>query len=268
MTGPQTRMKNRHDSPPKEGYELVYERPSTLVDTAMHYCPGCSHSVVHRVLMEVIEELDIQSETIGVAPVGCAVFAYDYLDVDMQQAAHGRATAVATGIKRMLPDKYVFTYQGDGDLAAIGTAETIHTANRGENILMIFINNGIYGMTGGQMAPTTILGATTTTTPGGREVSLHGNPLNIADLITILPGTVYATRQSVHKAANVRKLKKALIRSFQLQEQKRGLCFVEVVSNCPSGWKLTPLQANRWMEEHMLPAYPLGDLKTPPKEES
>ncbi len=264
MTVQQTQMKNRHDGPPKEGYELVYESPSTLVDIANRYCPGCGHSVVHRVLMEVVAELDLQSETIGVAPVGCAVFAYDYLDVDMQQAAHGRATAAATGIKRMLPDKYVFTYQGDGDLAAIGTAETIHTANRGENILIIFINNGIYGMTGGQMAPTTILGAQTTTTPEGRQLAQHGNPLNIADMIALLPGVIYVTRQSVHKAANVRKLEKAFIKSFQLQKQQRGLCFVEVVSNCPAGWKMTPVEANRWLEEHMLAAYPLGDLKTPP----
>ena len=247
-----------------DGLELVYERPATLVDTTMRYCPGCSHSVVHRVLMEVVAELDLQSEIIGVASVGCAVFAYDYLDVDMQQAAHGRATAAATGIKRMLPDKFVFTYQGDGDLAAIGTAETIHTANRGENILIIFINNGIYGMTGGQMAPTTILGAQTTTTPEGRQVALHGHPLKISDLIALLPGVIYVTRHSVHKAANVRKLKKAFIKSFQLQEQQRGLCFVEVVSNCPAGWKMTPVEANRWLEEHMLAVYPLGDLKTPP----
>ncbi len=261
MTVEQTDIDQRRD-----GYETVYERPSTLVDTTMHYCPGCSHSVVHRVLMEVVEELGIQSETIGVAPVGCAVFAYNYMDIDMQEAAHGRATAVATGIKRMLPDKYVFTYQGDGDLAAIGTAETIHTANRGENILIIFINNGIYGMTGGQMAPTTVIGAPTTTSPGGREIALHGHPLKIADLLVLLPGTVYVTRQSVHKPGHVRKLKKAIIKSIELQRQQKGLCFIEVVSNCPAGWKMTPVEANCWMEENMIPVYPLGDLKTPPKE--
>ncbi|UCH61714.1 MAG: 2-oxoglutarate oxidoreductase [Fidelibacterota bacterium] len=268
MTEHRTDSKEGHDGRPLPGYELVYERPLTLVDTTMSYCPGCGHSVVHRVLMEVVEELGLQSETIGVASVGCSVFAYDYLDVDMQGAAHGRATATATGIKRMLPDKYVFTYQGDGDLAAIGTAETIHTANRGENILIIFINNGIYGMTGGQMAPTTILGAQTTTTPEGRQLAQHGNPLKIADMIALLPGVAYVTRQSVHKAANVRKLKKAFIKSFQLQEQKRGLCFVEVVSNCPSGWKMTPVEANRWLEEHMLSTYTLGDLKAPPVDAS
>ncbi|UCH11421.1 MAG: 2-oxoglutarate oxidoreductase [Fidelibacterota bacterium] len=263
MTRPHTEPQIQIDSPANQDYELVYKRPDTLVDIPMHYCPGCGHSVVHRVLMEVVEELGIQSETVGVAPVGCSVFAYDYLDIDMQEAAHGRATAVATGIKRMLPDKYVFTYQGDGDLAAIGTAETIHTANRGENILIIFINNGIYGMTGGQMAPTTILGAPTTTSPKGRDVAIHGNPLKIADLLAILPGTIYVTRQSVHKPGTVRKLKKALIKSLELQQQKKGLCFIEVVSNCPSGWKMTPVEANQWMEENMFPEYPLGDIKSP-----
>jgi 2-oxoglutarate ferredoxin oxidoreductase subunit beta len=249
-----------------EALEVVYRRPKPLIDKSMHYCPGCGHSVVHRVLMEVVEELGIQSETIGVAPVGCSVFMYEYLDIDMQQAAHGRATAVATGIRRILPDKYVFTYQGDGDLAAIGTSETIHTANRGENILVIFINNGIYGMTGGQMAPTTIAGSRTTTTPEGRNPVQHGHPLKITELVAQLPGSVYVTRQSVHTATNVRRLKKAITRSFQLQKTHPGFCLIEVVSNCPSNWKMTPVEANRWLEEHMLKEYPLGDLKTPPKE--
>jgi 2-oxoglutarate ferredoxin oxidoreductase subunit beta len=217
--------------------------------------------------MEVVEELDIQSDIIGVAPVGCTVFAYDYLDIDMQGAAHGRATAVATGIKRMLPEKYVFTYQGDGDLAAIGTAETIHTANRGENILIIFINNGIYGMTGGQMAPTTVLGATTSTSPTGRNLDLHGHPLKISELVAQLPGAAYVTRQSVHKPANVRKFKKALEKSFRLQQEQAGLCLLEVVSNCPSNWKMTPIDSIRWMEENIIPEYPLGDLKTPSMEQ-
>jgi 2-oxoglutarate ferredoxin oxidoreductase subunit beta len=247
----------------RDGYEVVYERPRTLVDVPNRYCPGCGHSVVHRVLMEVVEELDIQSDIVGVASVGCTVFAYDYLDIDMQGAAHGRATAVATGIKRMLPDKYVFTYQGDGDLAAIGTAETIHTANRGENILILFINNGIYGMTGGQMAPTTILGAATSTSPDGRNLELHGHPLKITELIAQLPGVAYVTRQSVHKPANVRKFKKSLVKSLQLQHEKAGLCLIEVVSNCPSNWKMTPIESNRWMEENIIPEYPLGDLKVP-----
>lgn len=244
-----------------DGMDLVYRKPSTLTEIRMHYCPGCGHGVVHRVLMEVVEELGIQSETIGVGPVGCSVFAYHYMNIDMQGAAHGRASAVATGIKRMLPDKYVFSYQGDGDLAAIGTAETIHCANRGENILMIFINNAIYGMTGGQMAPTTLLGQVTSTTPHGREVDYAGYPLNITELVAMLPGTYYATRQAVHTATAVRYLKKAVQKSFQYQKEKKGLCFIEIVSNCPSGWKMTPREANDWMEKNMFPVYPLGDLK-------
>jgi 2-oxoglutarate ferredoxin oxidoreductase subunit beta len=216
--------------------------------------------------MEVVEEQGLQADTIGVAPVGCSVLAYNYLDVDMQGAAHGRATAVATGIKRLLSDKFVFTYQGDGDLAAIGTAETLHTANRGENILVLFINNGIYGMTGGQMAPTTLLGAQTTTSPNGRTVPEHGHPLKIADLLVLLPGVSYVTRQSVHTPKNVRKLKKALQKSVDIQQSNGGLCFVEVVSNCPSGWKMTPLAANEWMADNMFELYPLGDLKTPQQE--
>lgn len=246
--------------------ELVYSRTKLLTDKVMHYCPGCAHSVVHRILMEVVEELDLQSNTIGVAPVGCSVFAYHYLNIDMQQAAHGRATAVATGIKRVLPEKTVFTYQGDGDLAAIGTAETIHTCNRGENILIIFINNGIYGMTGGQMAPTTLPGMKSTTCPYGRDTKTMGNPLKITDIIATLPGAYYVTRQSVHKPVNVRKTKKAIKKALDYQQLNKGTCFVEVVSNCPSGWKMTPLQSNDWLDENMLPYYPLGDLKVPEEE--
>ena len=242
---------------------LVYERPSTLTDTPLHYCPGCGHGVVHRLMAEVIEELDIQSETIGVAPVGCSVFAYNYFDIDMQEAAHGRASAVATGIKRVLPDKYVFSYQGDGDLAAIGTGETIHTCNRGENILIVFINNGIYGMTGGQMAPTTLEGMKSTTSPYGRDVKEMGNPLKITELIAQLPGVYYATRVAVYDPKNVRKAKKALKKGFENQKLKKGLSFVEVVSNCPSNWKMTPVESNKFIEEQMLPFYPLGDLKVP-----
>jgi 2-oxoglutarate ferredoxin oxidoreductase subunit beta len=213
--------------------------------------------------MEVVQELKIQEETIGVAPVGCAVFAYDYLNIDMQEAAHGRASAVATGVKRVLPDKYVFSYQGDGDLAAIGTGETIHTVNRGENILMLFINNGIYGMTGGQMAPTSLLGMKTTTSPFGRESITMGNPLKITELIAQLPGAYYVSRHSVHNTTAVRKLKKAIITSFKYQKEKRGTCFIEVVSNCPSGWKMTPVESNEWLEKNMFPVYPLGDIKVP-----
>jgi 2-oxoglutarate/2-oxoacid ferredoxin oxidoreductase subunit beta len=246
-----------------EDMELVYERPGTLTETRMHYCPGCGHGVVHRLLMEVVQEMGIQDKTIGIAPVGCSVFAYNYLDIDMQEAAHGRASAVATGVKRILPDRVVFSYQGDGDLAAIGTAETIHTANRGEKILVIFINNAIYGMTGGQMAPTTIDGMKTSTSPFGRNPEHIGHPLKITDLIAMLPGSYYVTRVAVNTANNVRKCKKAIQKSFEYQLEGKGLCFVEVVSNCPSGWKMTPIQANKWLEENMLPVYPLGDLKVP-----
>lgn len=250
-------------APKIEGLEVVYTKPQTLTDTPMHYCPGCGHGVVHKILMEVVQELKIQEETIGVAPVGCAVFAYDYLNIDMQEAAHGRASAVATGVKRVLPDKYVFSYQGDGDLAAIGTGETIHTVNRGENILMLFINNGIYGMTGGQMAPTSLLGMKTTTSPFGRESITMGNPLKITELIAQLPGAYYVSRHSVHNTTAVRKLKKAIITSFKYQKEKRGTCFIEVVSNCPSGWKMTPVESNEWLEKNMFPVYPLGDIKVP-----
>lgn len=248
------------------GMELVYQKPSTLTDTYLHYCPGCGHGVVHKLLMEVIEEMNIQEQTIGVAPVGCSVFAYNYMDIDMQEAAHGRASAVATGIKRVLPDKFVFSYQGDGDLAAIGTAETIHTVNRGENILIVFINNAIYGMTGGQMAPTTLPGQVTTTTPYGRNTKIAGNPLKITDLIALLPGAYYVTRQSHDTHLAVRKLKKAIRNAFEYQKLNKGTCFIEVVSNCPSGWKMTPLESLKFMEEEMFKFYPLGDLKVPPKD--
>ena len=242
---------------------LAYKKSRLLTDNVMSYCPGCGHGTVHGVLAEVIEEEDLQSRTIGVSPVGCSVLMYNYLDVDMQQAAHGRAPALGTAIKRLMPEKFVFTYQGDGDLAAIGTAETIHTCNRGENILMIFINNGIYGMTGGQMAPTTLEGMKSSTSPYGRDVATMGSPIKMADIVALLPGTCFVTRQSVHTAAGVRKLKKALKKAVEYQRDKRGTCFIEVVSNCPSGWKMTPVQSNQWMEENMFPAYPLGDIKVP-----
>lgn len=246
-----------------DGLEVVYQRPSTLTDSVMHYCPGCGHSVVHKVLMEVVEEMGIQSEIIGVAPVGCSVLAYNYMDIDMQEAAHGRASAVATGIKRVLPDKYVFSYQGDGDLAAIGTAETIHAVNRGENILMLFINNAIYGMTGGQCAPTSLLDQVTSTTPYGRKSEDIGFPLDITQLIAHLPGAYYVTRQAVHTVNAVRKFKKAVKASFEYQKQKKGTCFIEVVSNCPSGWKMTPVETIEQIEKVMIPHYPLGDIKVP-----
>lgn len=242
---------------------LVYKRTNVLTENIMHYCPGCGHGTVHRIIAEVIEEMGIQEETIGVAPVGCAVLAYNYFNVDMQQAAHGRAPAVATGIKRVFPEKFVFSYQGDGDLAAIGTAETIHACNRGENITMIFINNGIYGMTGGQMAPTTLEGMKSSTSPYGRDVEMMGYPLKMTELIANLPGTYYVTRQSVHTPGNVRKTKKAIRMAFENQKLKKGVSFVEVVSNCNSGWKMNPVQANKWMVDNMFPFYPLGDIKVP-----
>ena len=240
---------------------LVYQKPALLKDCTMHYCPGCSHSTVHKIVCEVIEEMGATEYAIGVAPVGCAVFAYNYIDIDMSEAAHGRAPAVATAIKRLQPDKLVFTYQGDGDLAAIGTCETIHTANRGENITIIFINNAIYGMTGGQMAPTTLLGQKTATTPYGRRVDLNGYPLAISNLLAQLDGTCYVTRQSVHSPAAVRKAKAAIRKAFENSMARKGTSVVEIVSTCNSGWKMTPEDANNWMVENMFKKYPLGDLK-------
>jgi 2-oxoglutarate ferredoxin oxidoreductase subunit beta len=242
---------------------LVYKKTDLMVDRALSYCPGCGHGTVHRMLMEVVEEMDIQSETIGVAPVGCSVLAYEFLDIDMQQAAHGRAPALATAIKRLNPSKYVFTYQGDGDLAAIGTAETIHACNRGENFVIIFINNGIYGMTGGQMAPTTLPGMKASTCPYGRDTQIMGNPLKITELVATLPGTYYVARHAVHTPAAVRKTKRAIRKAFEYSYAGKGVSFIEVVSNCNSGWKMTPVQANKWMEENMFPNYPLGDIKVP-----
>ncbi len=240
---------------------VIYEKSPVLLDNTMHYCPGCSHGTVHKLVAEVIEELGIQDTAIGVAPVGCSVLLYNYIDIDWQEAAHGRAPAVATGIKRLLPEKVVFSYQGDGDLAAIGTAETIHACNRGENIVIIFINNGIYGMTGGQMAPTTLPGMKAATCPQGRDVSHDGMPIKISDLLAQLPGTCYVTRQAVHTAPSVRKTKKALKKAFENQLANKGTSLVEIVATCSSGWKLSPVQANKWMEENMFPMYPLGDLK-------
>ena len=240
---------------------LVYGKTKVLTDNIMHYCPGCSHGVIHKLIAEVIEEMGIQEKTIGIAPVGCSVFAYNYLDIDMQEAAHGRAPAIATAIKRLLPENLVFTYQGDGDLACIGTAETIHALNRGENITIIFINNAIYGMTGGQMAPTTLVGQKTATCPYGRDVAIHGYPLKIADIAAQLEGTAYVTRQSVQSVAAIRKAKKAIRKAFENSMNGKGSNLVEIVSTCNSGWKLTPEKANKWMEENMFPFYPLGDLK-------
>ncbi len=240
---------------------LVYKKPELLNDTPMHYCPGCSHGVVHKLIAEVVEEMGMQEKTVGVSPVGCAVFAYNYIDIDWEEAAHGRAPAVATAIKRLWPDRLVFTYQGDGDLACIGTAETIHALNRGENITIIFINNAIYGMTGGQMAPTTLMGMKTVTCPYGRDAKLHGYPLKMADIAKGLEGTCYVTRQSVQNVASILKAKKALRKAFEYSMQGKGSNLVEIVSTCNTNWRMTPEKANKWMEENMIPFYPLGDLK-------
>jgi len=239
----------------------VFCKSKLMTDATLSYCPGCGHGTAHNIAMEVVEELGITSDTIGVAPVGCSVLAYDFMNIDITQAAHGRAPALATAISRLWPEKYVFTYQGDGDLAAIGTAETIHTCNRGENIVIIFVNNGIYGMTGGQMAPTSLPGMKTSTSPYGREIETMGSPLKITELVAQLPGTFYVTRQSVHTHKHVRKTKKAIKKAFENTRLKKGVSFVEIVSNCNSGWKLTPNESNIWMEENMFPYFPLGDIK-------
>ncbi len=251
----------------EEEYEMVYHKPATMVDVAMHYCPGCAHSLVHKLIMEVVEEIDIQEKTVGVAPVGCSVFAYDYMDIDMQEAAHGRACAVATGIKRLMPDKYVFTYQGDGDLAAIGIAETLHAINRGENILIVFMNNAVYGMTSGQMAPTTLPGMHTTTSPDGRDVSYYGAPIKVSELMSNLPGSFYVTRQAVHNPNAVRRTKKALLNAFKYQQLHKGTCLVEIIGNCPSNWKMTPMEATKFIDEEMVKTFPLGDIKIPNEED-
>lgn len=244
----------------------VYQRPKLLKENIMHYCPGCSHGVVHKLVAEVLDEMGLENEAIGIAPVGCAVFAYNYLDVDWVEAAHGRAPALATAISRLRPDKVVFTYQGDGDLAAIGTAETIHACTRGENIVIIMINNGIYGMTGGQMSPCTLEGAKTATTPYGRRHDLNGFPLKVSNVVSLLDGTCYVTRQAVHTPAAVRKAKAALKKAFQNALDKKGTSFVEVVATCSSGWKMSPEKSNKWMVDNMFAHYPLGDIKDTSKE--
>lgn len=240
---------------------MVYKKPELLNDNSMHYCPGCSHGVVHKLIAEVIAEMGMTEKTIGISPVGCAVFAYNYIDIDWQEAAHGRAPALASACKRLWPDRLVFTYQGDGDLACIGTAESLHALNRGDNITIIFVNNAIYGMTGGQMAPTTLMGMKTATCPQGREAAIHGFPLKFTELAAQLEGTCYVTRQSVHSVAAIRKAKKAIRKAFENSLQAKGSNLIEIVGTCSSGWKLPPVQANKWMEEHMFDYYHVGDLK-------
>ncbi|MBR4029890.1 MAG: 2-oxoglutarate oxidoreductase [Clostridia bacterium] len=241
--------------------EQVFKRPHALVDVSEHYCPGCGHGIVHRLVAEVLDELDIEGKTIGVAPVGCAVFAYNYFECDMQEAAHGRAPAVATGIKRVHPDKVVFTYQGDGDLAAIGTAETVHAAARGENITVIFINNAIYGMTGGQMAPTSLMGQVTQTTPYGRTEQNQGFPIHVCEMLSTLDGVALAQRTTINSVKAIKETKAAIKKAFQNQIDKKGFSIVEVVSTCPTNWGKTPVEAMKWLEENMLPVYPLGVYK-------
>lgn len=237
--------------------------PDALTDAKFHYCPGCTHGIVHRLVAEVIDEFEIKEKTVGVAPVGCSVLAYEYFDCDMQEASHGRAPAVATGIKRVHPENVVFTYQGDGDFASIGTAESVHAANRGENITTIFINNAIYGMTGGQMAPTTLIDQKTTTSPYGRSKKDAGSPIKMSEMLSTLDGVAYIARVSVHDPKHINQAKKAIKKAFQYQMEGRGYTMIEVVSNCPTNWGMTPLESLEWLEENMLPAYPLGDLKTP-----
>ncbi|KHO63342.1 MULTISPECIES: thiamine pyrophosphate-dependent enzyme [Thermoanaerobacter] len=240
---------------------VVFQKTKGLTDTPFHYCPGCTHGIIHRLVAEVMEELDVLDKAIGVAPVGCAVFAYEYFNCDMQEAAHGRAPAVATGIKRVHPDKIVFTYQGDGDLAAIGTAEIVHAAARGENITVIFVNNANYGMTGGQMAPTTLIGQETTTTPYGRKPEINGYPIRVSEMLATLEGTAYIERVSVYDVKHVMQAKKAIKNAFLAQIQKKGFAMVEVLSSCPTNWGMTPIEALNWIKDHMEPYYPLGVYK-------
>lgn len=240
---------------------LVFKKPRLITDNPMHYCPGCSHGTVHKIVAELIDEMNLEENTVGISPVGCSVLAYNYIDIDWIQAAHGRAPALATAAKRLNPEKLVFTYQGDGDLAAIGTAESIQACARGENIVIIFINNAIYGMTGGQMAPTTLIGMKTATCPTGRDAAIHGFPYKMADIVATLDGVTFVSRQSVEKPAAVRLAKKALKKAFENCLQNRGTSFVEIVATCNSGWKLSPTKANTWMTENMFPQYPLGDIK-------
>lgn len=240
---------------------LAYQKPRLITNNTMHYCPGCSHGTVHKVLAELIEEMELEDKTIGISPVGCAVLAYNYIDIDWIQAAHGRAPAIASAVKRLCPDKLVISYQGDGDLAAIGTGECIQACVRGESIVFVFINNAIYGMTGGQMAPTTLLGMPTATTPKGRDAALNGFPYKMGNIVAMFEGVKYVTRQSVDKPAAVRQTKKALRKAFENSLAGRGTSFVEIVATCNSGWKMTPVEANEWMREHMFNEYPLGDIK-------
>jgi 2-oxoglutarate/2-oxoacid ferredoxin oxidoreductase subunit beta len=244
--------------------QVVYERPDSLTKTPSHYCPGCTHGVAHRLIAEVLDEMDVREKTIGVAPVGCSVFAYWYFDCDFVEAAHGRAPAMATGIKRVLPDRLVFTYQGDGDLASIGMAEIMHAAGRGENISVFFLNNAIYGMTGGQMAPTSLPGQKTTSSPNGRDVEQAGFPIKMSEILATMEGSGYIVRRSLHDPKNIRLAKKAIRTALETQMAGLGFSMVELLSTCPTNWGLSPLQALKFVEEKMIPVYPLNDFKVSP----
>ncbi len=240
---------------------VVFQKTKGLTDKQFHYCPGCTHGIIHRLVAEVLEELDLLDDAIGVAPVGCAVFCYDYFSCDMQEAAHGRAPAVATGIKRVNPKSAVFTYQGDGDLASIGAAEIVHASMRGEKFTTIFVNNAIYGMTGGQMAPTTLIGQKATTAPYGRSEDLTGLPLRVSEMLATIPKAVYVERVSVHDIPNINKAKKAIKRAFEIQMKGLGFTFVEILSTCPTNWGKTPLESLKWLQENMIPYFPLGNFR-------
>jgi len=240
---------------------VVFEKTKVLTDAPFHYCPGCTHGIAHRLVAECIEEMGLQDKAVGVAPVGCAVFAYNYFDVDMYEAAHGRAPAVATGAKRVHPENLVFTYQGDGDLASIGAAEIVHAAARGEKISTIFINNAIYGMTGGQMAPTTLVGQKTTTSPYGRQAEHCGYPVRVAEMLATLDGAAYIERVSLHDVPNIIKAKKAIRKAFETQMAGKGFSLVEILSTCPTNWGLSPVESLKWLKENMIPYYPLGVFK-------
>ena len=245
--------------------DLIYERPKSLSQVVTHYCPGCTHGTAHRLVAEVLDEMRLREQTIGVAPVGCSVFAYNYFNTDYVEAAHGRAPAMATGIKRVLPNRIVYTHQGDGDLASIGMAEIMHAAARGENITVIFVNNAIYGMTGGQMAPTTLPGMKTTSSPLGRDVELTGHPIRMSEMLATMDGVGYIVRRSLHNPANIRKSKKAIRLAFETQQRGLGFSMVELLSSCPTNWKVTPNEALKFVGEQMVPVFPLGDYKVIPE---
>ncbi len=242
---------------------IAFTRTKGLTEAQTHYCPGCTHGIAHRLVGEALEELELLGDAIGCSAVGCSILSYNYLNVDMIECLHGRAPAVATGIKRVRPEKTVFTYQGDGDLASIGTAEIVHAAHRGENITVIFVNNAIYGMTGGQMAPTTLVGQKVTTAPAGRNPAINGLPLKVSEMLAQIPGAAYVERVSLHHPKAIRRAKKAIVKGFRCQQEKRGFSLIEVLSTCPTGWGLSPVESLSWLEQNMIPYYPLGVLKTP-----